>query len=129
MSLSRESVLAAAVALADASGIASLTMRKLGAELGVGAMSLYHHVANKVDLLDGMVDSVFAEIEMPTGTGWRAAMTHRAESTRAAMTRHPWALGLMETRTSPGPTSSWSAAASPASPRCAPSRTPTSTSR
>jgi len=102
--LTRERVLAAAVALADEIGIASLTMRKLGVELGVEAMSLYNHVANKSDLLDGMVDVVFAEIDLPAvGTEWRSAMRRRALSARAALTRHRWAIGLMESRTTPGP--------------------------
>jgi AcrR family transcriptional regulator len=97
-------VLQAAVALADDSGIESLTMRKLGQALGVEAMSLYHHVANKDALLDGMVDLVFAEIELPTtGTGWKSAMRQRAISARAALRRHPWAVALMESRRTPGP--------------------------
>jgi AcrR family transcriptional regulator len=102
--LSRERVLAAAVALADSGGLDSLTMRRLGAHLGVEAMSLYKHVANKDDLLDGMVDLVFAEIELPDdGTPWRTAMRRRAVSVRAALTRHPWATPLMQSRTAPGP--------------------------
>jgi AcrR family transcriptional regulator len=102
--LSRERVLDAAIALADGGGIESLTMRRLGEEVGVEAMSLYKHVANKDDLLDGMVDVVFAEIELPTGgTDWRTAMRERAVSARAALTRHPWATPLMQSRTSPGP--------------------------
>src|SRR6478672_3742938 len=102
--LSRDRVLAAAVALADSGGPDSLTMRRLGAHLGVEAMSLYKHVANKDDLLDGMVDLVFAEIELPTGgTDWRTAMRRRAVSARAALTRHPWATPLMQSRTAPGP--------------------------
>lgn len=100
--LSRDSVLGAAVALADASGIASLTMRKLGQSLGVEAMSLYNHVANKVELLDGMIDLVFSEIDLPSGD-WRTAMRGRAVSARRVLKRHPWAIGLMESRTSPGP--------------------------
>jgi len=102
--LSRERVLRAAIGVADAGGIASLTMRKLGVELGVEAMSLYNHVAGKDALLDGMIDSVFAEIDLPTeGIGWRESMRRRAVSARAAMSRHRWAIGLMESRTSPGP--------------------------
>jgi len=97
-------VLRAAVALADSAGIESLTMRRLGQDLGVEAMSLYKHVANKDALLDGMVDLVFAEIELPSGdTDWRTAMRDRAVSTRAALTRHPWATPLMQSRTAPGP--------------------------
>ena len=102
--LSRQRALSTAVALADADGIDSLTMRKLAHELDVEAMSLYHHVANKHDILDGMVDMVFGEIELPSdGTDWKTAMRHRAASVRAALTRHPWAISIMESRTSPGP--------------------------
>jgi AcrR family transcriptional regulator len=102
--LNRERVLRAAVALADDSGIGSLSMRKLGDALGVEAMSLYNHVASKGDLLDGMVDFVFSEIDLPAGgADWRTAMRQRAISARLALARHPWAIGLMESRTSPGP--------------------------
>jgi AcrR family transcriptional regulator len=103
--LNRDRVLRAAVALADADGIESLTMRKLGVELGVEAMSLYNHVANKATLLDGMIDIVFGEIDLPAGeTDWRAAMRRRAISAREVLSRHRWAIGLMESRTTPGPT-------------------------
>ena len=92
------------MALADQSGIESLTMRKLGAELGVEAMSLYNHVANKDDLLDGMIDIVFSEIELPSSADhWKTAMRVRAISGREVLSRHPWATGLMDSRTSPGP--------------------------
>jgi AcrR family transcriptional regulator len=102
--LNRGRVLRAAVDLADADGIDSLTMRKLGVELGVKAMSLYNHVANKSDLLDGMIDIVFEEIDLPTEeTDWHLAMRRRAISARAALSRHPWAIGRMESRTTPGP--------------------------
>jgi AcrR family transcriptional regulator len=102
--LSRERVVRAAMALADAGGIDALTMRRLGDELGVEAMSLYKHVANKDDLIDGMTDAVFAEIELPSdATDWRTAMRERAVSVRAALSRHPWATPLMQSRTSPGP--------------------------
>jgi AcrR family transcriptional regulator len=102
--LSRERVLLAAVAHADQHGLATLSMRKLAAALGVEAMSLYNHVANKTDLLDGMIDVVFAEIELPGSCApWRRTMRDRAMSVRAALTRHPWAIGLMESRTTPGP--------------------------
>jgi len=102
--LTRERVLHSAVALADASGSETLSMRKLGEALGVEAMSLYNHVANKEDLLDGMIDVVFAEIDLPTGwPGWRAAMRQRAISARRVLSRHGWAIGLMESRSSPGP--------------------------
>jgi AcrR family transcriptional regulator len=102
--LSRERVLRAAVAFADQSGIGSLSMRKLGEVLGVEAMSLYNHVANKSELLDGMVDVVFGEIDLPDGDrDWRAAMRQRAISARHVLSRHRWAIGLMESRTTPGP--------------------------
>jgi AcrR family transcriptional regulator len=79
-------------------------MRRLGEDLGVEAMSLYKHVANKDALLDGMVDLVFGEIELPSGdTDWRTAMRERAVSARAALTRHPWATALMQSRSTPGP--------------------------
>jgi AcrR family transcriptional regulator len=102
--LSRERVLRSAVAFADQGGIASLSMRKLGDALGVEAMSLYNHVANKSELLDGMVDLVFSEIDLPSGgAGWKTAMRQRAVSARQALSRHRWAIGLMESRASPGP--------------------------
>ena len=102
--LTRQRVLRAAVALADRGGVGALSMRKLAQELGVEAMSLYHHVANKDDILDGIVDVVFGEIELPTGeAGWEAAMRRRAVSAREALRRHPWATGLMESRRTPGP--------------------------
>ena len=102
--LSRERVLAAAVALADESGIDALSMRKLGERLGVEAMSLYRHVANKDALLDGMVDDVFGEIDLPLDErSWRTAMRRRAVSLREVLTRHPWAVPLMQSRTDPGP--------------------------
>ena len=102
--LSRERVLRAAVALADEGGLEPLTMRRLGEVVGVKAMSLYNHVANKEDLLDGMIDIVFSEIDLPAGgDGWKAAMRRRAVAVRAALSRHRWAIGLMESRTSPGP--------------------------
>jgi AcrR family transcriptional regulator len=101
--LSRQRVLGAAVALADRGGVASLSMRRLAQELGVEAMSLYHHVANKEEILDGIVDMVFSEIELPSGEiGWKEAMRRRAVSTRDALRRHPWATLLMESRTRPG---------------------------
>jgi AcrR family transcriptional regulator len=102
--LSRERILQAAIGLADRDGIESLSMRKLGQELGVEAMSLYNHVRNKVDMLDGMVDVVFSEIDLPAdGANWRTAMRQRAISARQALLRHPWAIGLMESRATPGP--------------------------
>jgi len=101
--LSRDQVLQAAVALADEGGIEALSMRKLGQVLGVEAMSLYNHVANKSDLLDGMIDIVFSEIGLPAGdSGWKQAMRQRAISAREVLGRHHWAIGLMESRRSPG---------------------------
>jgi len=102
--LSRERVLRAALVLADAGGIESLTMRKLGEKLGVEAMSLYNHVANKDDILDGIVDLVFSEIAVPSARAdWKAAMRRRGISARDVLLRHPWATSLMQTRTRPGP--------------------------
>ena len=102
--LSRERVLRAAIDLADTGGIESLSMRKLGQALGVEAMSLYNHVANKDDLLDGMVDLVFGEIGLPPrGADWKTAMRQRAIAAREVLARHPWAIGLMESRSRPGP--------------------------
>ena len=100
----RERVLRAAIDLADEGGIETLSMRRLSQELGGAAMSLYNHVANKEDLLDGMIDVVFSEIEPPSDEqGWKTAMRQRAISIRTVLARHPWAIGLMESRTSPGP--------------------------
>src|SRR5438552_17069201 len=102
--LHAHSVLRPAVAFVDEGGIGSLSMRKLGEALGVEAMSLYNHVANKDDLLDGMIDVVFGEIDLPPADGnWKDAMRRRAISVRQALRHHPWAIGLMESRTSPGP--------------------------
>jgi AcrR family transcriptional regulator len=102
--LTRDRVLRAAVALADDGGLESLTMRKLAKELGVEAMSLYNHVASRGDLLDGMIDIVFSEIEPPSSEDdWKAALRKRAVSTRDALSRHRWAVGLMEGRTNHGP--------------------------
>jgi AcrR family transcriptional regulator len=102
--LSRDRVLRAAVAIADAGGIGALTIRSLAQELGVKPMSVYHHVANKDEILDGIVDLVFSEIELPVAGGdWRTEMRRRADSARHVLRRHSWAIGLMESRTSPGP--------------------------
>ncbi len=102
--LSRAGVLDAAIALADERGIEEVTMRKLAKKLGVEAMSLYNHVANKNDLLDEMIDVVFSEIEPPAAGGdWKAELRNRAVSTREALLRHPWAVGEMEGRANHGP--------------------------
>jgi AcrR family transcriptional regulator len=101
--LNRERVLRAAIVLADVGGIESLTMRKLGQELRVEAMSLYNHVANKGDILDGIVDLVFSEIALPSDRAdWKAAFRQRAISARVALLRHAWATSLMQSRTKPG---------------------------
>ncbi|CCH32034.1 TetR/AcrR family transcriptional regulator [Actinosynnema sp. NPDC047251] len=101
--LSKEVVLRTAVALADEAGSGVPSMRKLAERLGVEAMSLYHHFRTKDLILDGMVDLVFGEVELPApGIDWRSAMRQRAVSMRGALTRHPWAISLMDSRTNPG---------------------------
>jgi AcrR family transcriptional regulator len=102
--LSRERVLHTAFMLTDTDGLDSLSMRKLAQELGVEAMSLYRHVRNKGEIVDGLVDLVFGEIGLPPhGVDWKVAMRQRAISTREVLARHSWAIGLMESRTTPGP--------------------------
>ncbi len=102
--LTRERVLLAALDLADKGGVEALSMRKLGQDLGVEAMSLYNHVTNKDDMLDGVVDLVFGEIGLPpSGADWKTAMRRRAITAREVLARHPWAIGLMESRGRPGP--------------------------
>ena len=102
--LTRERVLREAVLMADEHGLAGLTMRALGARLGVQAMSLYNHVANKDDVLDGIVDLVVAEIAVPSAADpWRTAMRARALSAHAVLLRHPWACGLLMSRVNVGP--------------------------
>jgi len=97
--VTRERAILAAVALADAGGMDSLSMRKLAGALGVEAMSLYYHVKGKDDLLDGMMGLVVDEIPLPViGGSWRSAMRARADSTRAVLKQHPWAIPLMDTR-------------------------------
>ena len=101
--VTRERALDAAMALADKDGFEALTMRSLAQALGVEAMSLYHHVANKEDIVSGMVDRVFAEIELPAdGVDWKEAMRQRGHSMRAVLKKHRWAIGLMESRRTPG---------------------------
>ncbi len=92
--LNRERVLRAAIALADERGIESLSMRRLGQELGVEAMSLYNHVANKDDLLGGITELVLEEIELPEGGDWKAALRQNAVSAHEVLGRHPWACAL-----------------------------------
>jgi AcrR family transcriptional regulator len=102
--LSRERLLRGAIAVADRGGIGALTIRSLANELGVKPMSLYHHVANKEAILDGVIDIVFSEIDLPPAdSDWRQAMRHRALSARSVLRRHPWATPLMESRPNPGP--------------------------
>ncbi|MEV4561076.1 TetR/AcrR family transcriptional regulator C-terminal domain-containing protein [Kitasatospora sp. NPDC049285] len=102
--LNRGRVLAAAVELADRTGIEALSMRGLAQELGVVPMALYKHVANKDELLDGMVEVIVHEIAAPeAGDGWRAGVRARILSARAALQRHPWASRAIETRTRPTP--------------------------
>ncbi|GII93292.1 TetR/AcrR family transcriptional regulator [Sinosporangium siamense] len=94
----------AAIHVADERGSASVTMRKVAEHLGVEAMSLYHHVANKDEIMDGIVDLVFGEIDLPsTKADWKTAMRQRAISARQVLSHHTWALGLMESRSNPGP--------------------------
>lgn len=88
--------------LADEIGMADLTIRRLAEALDVKPMSIYHHIPNKDAIIDAMVDRVFAEIDLPEGDDWRAAMQTRMRSARTALARHPWAPAIMESRTSPG---------------------------
>ena len=102
--LTRELVLQTALRLADQGGLESLSMRKLGQELGVEAMAVYYHFANKDEVLDGIVDLVWTEIDLPVaGEDWRIAMRRRAISVHDVLARHRWAIGLMESRLNPGP--------------------------
>ncbi|WP_433719860.1 TetR/AcrR family transcriptional regulator [Microbacterium laevaniformans] len=102
--LSAERVVAEALRIADRDGVERLSMRGLAAALDAGAMSLYHYVANKEELLDAMIDVVFDEIELPSlDAPWTVAMRAEAVSAREVLARHPWAISLMESRTSPGP--------------------------
>lgn len=102
--LSTERVLRAALAIADAGGLSRLTIRLLAEELGAKPMSVYYYVSSKDELLDLLVDVVFAEVELPDPEGeWREQMRRRAHSMRARLKQHPWAIGLLESRTSPGP--------------------------
>ncbi len=101
--LSREQVLGAALEVADGAGLAGLTIRSVATRLGTSPMAVYHYVATKDEILDGLVDLVFAEIDLPSPEGsWRVEIGRRMDSARAALRRHPWAISLMESRTSPG---------------------------
>jgi AcrR family transcriptional regulator len=102
--LSRDRVLQGALAIADAAGLQSLTIRSLAHELGVKPMSVYYHVENKSEIIDGIVDLVFTEIELPAPDGeWRTEMRRRAASARSVLRRHPWAIPLLQSRRNPGP--------------------------
>lgn len=102
--LTRQRVFQAAVDVADRDGLGALTMRRLGAELGVEAMSLYKHVTNKEEVLDGIIELVVGDIETPrAGADWKEAMRRRAISAREVLGRHSWAIGLLEGRGSKGP--------------------------
>ena len=102
--LTPERVVEAAARVADAAGLSGVSMRSVGRELGVEAMSLYHHVRNKDDLLYAMVEAVFAEMALPRDDeAWAVAMRRRACSVREVLTRHPWAIAVLQSRTSPGP--------------------------
>lgn len=101
--LSRQAIVDTAIAIADSDGLAGLSMRAVARELGVEAMSLYHHVSNKSGLLDGMVDAVFAEFHLPqVGFDWRSEMRERSETGRRVLIRHPWAVGLLDSRRNAG---------------------------
>lgn len=92
------------MAVADAGGLARLTIRSLATELGVKPMAVYHHVANKDEILDGIVDLVFEDIELPSEAGeWREELRRAASSARLVLKEHPWAVVLLESRTNPGP--------------------------
>lgn len=102
--LTRDRVIDAALVIMDTEGLEAVTMRRVAREVGVEAMSLYNHAQNKDDILDGIVDLVFAEIELPADrSNWRTVLRAQSISTRAALRRHPWAIALMESRMTPGP--------------------------
>lgn len=97
--VTRERILEVALRLADAEGLPALSMRRIAGELGVEAMALYNHVANKDAILDGLMEQVLSEIELPDAEGdWKEGMRRRAESARAVFARHPWAMGVLEAR-------------------------------
>ena len=102
--LTKERVMLGAMAVADAGGMSALTIRTLAQQLGVKPMSVYHHVASKSEIIDGIVDLVFSEIDLPSSSGdWRAQMGRRSASARQVLGRHPWAIPLLQSRTNPGP--------------------------
>ncbi|MET3808291.1 AcrR family transcriptional regulator [Nakamurella sp. UYEF19] len=102
--LSLERVLTGAITVADAGGIGALTIRTLAQQLGVKPMSVYHYVANKDEIIDGIVDLVYAEFDLPVpGEDWRTEMQRRAGSARRVLANHPWATPLLQSRLNPGP--------------------------
>jgi AcrR family transcriptional regulator len=102
--MTRERVLIGALELADQIGVADLTIRRLAETLDTKPMTIYHHVPSKDEILDGIVDLVFAEIDLPDpGLDWKPAVRGRCVSARQVLARHPWAVPLMESRRSPGP--------------------------
>jgi AcrR family transcriptional regulator len=102
--LKRERIIEAAIRLADERGIGAVSMRTLARNLGVQAMSLYNHVAKKDDVIDGMVDVVIGQIELPAALGdWKEAMYRRAVSAHQVFLRHPWAPPLVISRMNVGP--------------------------
>ncbi len=104
ISLSRDRVLAGAIVVADAGGIGALTIRSLAQELGVKPMSVYHYVASKDEIIDGIVDLVYSEVDLPVpGGDWRTEMKRRADSARRVLAGHPWATALLPSRLHPGP--------------------------
>lgn len=101
--LSREAIVAAAIELCDEKGFNALTMRALASRVRVEPMSLYHHVANKEELLDGVIDAIFAEMEIPLpGDDWKDALRRRTHSARSVLASHPWSVPLLDSRTTPG---------------------------
>jgi len=103
-SLTKARIIDSAVLLADDIGVDALTIRKLAAALGTKPMTIYHYVANKEAIIDGMVDQVFSEIDLPpTDMHWKSAIRCRSASARTVLAKHPWAVPLMESRTAPGP--------------------------
>jgi AcrR family transcriptional regulator len=102
--LNQDRIVDAAVRVADRGGANQVSMRNVGKELGVEAMSLYHHLAGKDALIDALADWIFTQIRLPESSQpWRSAMAGRAASARDTLSQHPWALGLIESRRSPGP--------------------------
>jgi len=102
--LSRDRVLDGAMRVADGGGLGSLTIRSIAEELGTKPMSIYHYVGGKDEIIDGIVDRVFGEMDLPATEGdWRSEMHRRCASARSVLRRHPWAIPLLQSRTSPGP--------------------------